>query len=201
MIATGFFLDDSVIGFVNAHRTPALLRAGQLVSKWSEWQWLMLPCVLIAVAAHLRKKKALVRVMCAVMISASLAGLGANFIRGVTGRTRPNAPKEIAQGWYGPWHNGRLLLVQSHYNAFPSGHVATSTGLVAMLVLLRRRVGLLLAPLPVVVAAARICVGAHHLSDVLTSALFGIIVAVLLRRRFANLPEADPSSEPSPSRL
>lgn len=181
ILAAIFFLDDSVTAFVKLHSTPASVAFGKTVSKCSEWQWLMLPCALFAAAAHLRKNRALARVLCAVIISASLAGLSANLIRGVTGRTRPNAPAEIAQGWYGPWHGGRLLMFDSRYNAFPSGHTAVSAGLVAMLILLRRRAGLLLIPLPAIVAAARICAGAHHLSDVMASLLLGACVAVWLR--------------------
>jgi membrane-associated phospholipid phosphatase len=56
-----------------------------------------------------------------------------------------------------------------------------------MLVLLRRRAGLLLIPLPLIVAAARICAGAHHLSDVMASLLLGACVAFWLRRRFVGL--------------
>jgi membrane-associated phospholipid phosphatase len=187
ILAAVFFLDDGVVAFVKLHSTPASVAFGKTVSKWSEWQWLMLPCALFALAAHLRKNRALARAVCAVMISASLAGLAATCIRGVTGRTRPNAPAEIVQGWYGPWHGGELLLVKSNYNAFPSGHTAVSAGLVAMLVLLRRRAGLLLIPLPLIVAAARICAGAHHLSDVMASLLLGACVAFWLRRRFVGL--------------
>jgi membrane-associated phospholipid phosphatase len=185
VLACVFFLDDSVVGFVKTHGTPASVAFGKTVSKCSEWQWLMLPCALFAIAAHLRKNRAQARVLCAVMISASLAGLAATCIRGVTGRTRPSAPAEIAPGWYGPWHGGRLLVFDSRYNAFPSGHTAVSAGLVAMLLLLRRRAGLLLIPLPVIVAAARICAGAHHLSDVMASLLLGACIAVWLRRRLA----------------
>lgn len=58
-------------------------------------------------------------------------------------------------------------------------------GLIAPLLLLRRRLGWLLLPVPILIAAARICAGAHHLSDVLAGALLGFAVAAWVTWKIA----------------
>jgi membrane-associated phospholipid phosphatase len=177
-VAGSFFLDDAVIAFVKGHSNQSLQTFGRFGSYFGQWHWLMLPCAVVAVIAWKRRDAVCLRILCAMIITSIIAGLGVNALRVTTGRTRPSAPAEIKQGWYGMRHNGKWIVIKADYNAFPSGHAAASMGLVAPLLVMRRRIGWLLACVPLLIGAARICVGAHHLSDVVAGLLAGVAVAI-----------------------
>lgn len=177
LVAVAFLLDDTVIALVKTKGNAASLAFGRFFSHYGQWNWLMLPCVIAAVIAYLRRDRTCLRIVCIMMISSTLAGIAADVGRALTGRTRPSAPPAIEQGWYGPWSHGQLVGIKPDYNAFPSGHAAASMGLIAPLLFMRRRLGWALLPVPVLISAGRICVGAHHLSDVMAGALVGGAVA------------------------
>jgi membrane-associated phospholipid phosphatase len=173
IVGVSFFFDDAVIAFVKTHATPGVVAFGRLGSRYGEWTWLMVPCVIAGIIAWFRRNEVCLRIIILMIIASTLAGLGADVLRVATGRTRPSASVTVQQGWYGP----RSMALNSQYQAFPSAHAAASMGLIAPLLLLRRRIGWLLLPVPILIAAARICVNAHHLSDVLAGALLGFAVA------------------------
>lgn len=181
-VGASFFFDDAVIAFVKAHSTSGVLQFGRLGSHYGQWNWLMVPCVLVLVIAWLSKKPAVMRIVAIMILASVIGGLGANVSRAITGRTRPNAPVE--QGWYGVRSQGKWLIVNSNYNAFPSAHATASMALIAPLFLLRRRLWWALLPVPVAISAARICVGAHHLSDVLAGMLLGFAIGCWVTRKF-----------------
>jgi membrane-associated phospholipid phosphatase len=176
-VGVSFWFDDRVIAFVKGHPTPAVRSFGHYGSYFGQWHFLMIPMVIAALAAWRRRDGGLLRILCIMTIGSIIAGLGANAIRVTTGRTRPSAPPPIEQGWYGLRYHGKWIVIKADYNAFPSGHVAAAMGLIAPLLVMRRRLGWPLLAVPFLIGAARICVGAHHLSDVLAGAFFGVAVA------------------------
>jgi membrane-associated phospholipid phosphatase len=175
VVGGSFFFDDALIAFMKTHTSPAVLEFGRMGSYYGEWPWLMVPCAVAALFAWLRRDAACVRVICVMIIASTLAGIGADVVRVATGRTRPNAT--APQGWYGPYSQGQWVAFESEFEAFPSAHAAAAMGLIAPLLLMRRRIGWLLLPVPALIGAARICAGAHHLSDVLAGALLGFAIA------------------------
>jgi membrane-associated phospholipid phosphatase len=196
VIAAAFAADDAVRAFVLAHQAPPLVAAARLVSRLTEWQWLMLACLPFLFAGWKNKRAtgnaARLRCVVAVMLSATLAGLAADVVRGLAGRTRPAA--RVAQGWFGPRHAGRWVVADWDYNAFPSGHTATAAALVVAAALCNRRAGLVLAPLPLLVGASRVWVGAHHFSDIVAATVLGAFVAIAVSRRMKS-----PSSSSAPA--
>ena len=173
-----FLFDEPLLAFMKAHTTPAVLAFGRFGSHYGQWNWLMVPCIIVGLISWCRRDTICLRILCIMITASILAGLGANVVRAATGRTRPNAPAAIEQGWYGPRANGQWIVIKADYNAFPSAHAAASMGLIFPLLLLRKRIGLLLLPVSILIGAARICVGAHHLSDVMFGFLLGIAVAI-----------------------
>lgn len=124
-------------------------------------------------------------------ICAALAGIGANVVRSTTGRARPNAG--AAPGWYGPAHGLRLAKSAREFQSFPSAHTSVVAGFFAPLglaALRRRRPGRGLFAVAVagtvLMAWARVWVGAHHFSDVFAASVLGwsIAGAVMGLRRF-----------------
>ncbi len=169
LLALSFWADAPVQAFVESHRTPESLAVARAVSCFGAWPWLMVASLAAAFAAWRMGRYSAVRFIVVMMVVSSLAGLLADGLRATLGRARPSAP--VISGWYGPAHFG-----DSRYAAFPSGHVAAATGLIAPLLLLRRRMGLVLLALPLLIAAARIGTNAHHFSDTVGGACIGLLI-------------------------
>lgn len=136
------------------------------------------------------------RIFLAAMVASTLAGMVANASRLTTGRTRPRESPRIAQGFYGPWHEGHWLVGEPAYNSFPSGHTATAFGFAAVIVLAAPAWGVVAIPLAAAVAWSSIGVGAHHPSDVTVSILLSFAVAWGVWR-FAEARFADPARDSS----
>ena len=187
LIALSFFLDGPVHAFLAVHRFAGLIKLSRAASKYGDWSFLMLACLACLLIANACQNEKWKRLLITMMIVASLAGLTADVIRSATGRARPNSG--VAAGWYGVRHGSKWLIVDTRYNSFPSGHTAAAMGLVAPLILLRRRVGWLLLPVAVAVSVSRLVLEAHHFSDVFASTLLAFGVAAWwLRYGAARVP-------------
>ena len=170
-----FFFDAPLDHWVAEHRHPAWQTAAKMISRYCAWHWLMGAAALCLAISWLRRRRDWVRILIAMMIASSIAGLSADCLRGITGRTRPYAP--VAQGWYG-MHRGSEWLVGRHaYNSFPSGHSAAAVAFAVPLLFSRRWSGLLALSGALIVGGSRICLSAHHLSDVMVGAMLGAATA------------------------
>lgn len=109
------------------------------------------------------------------LLACALAGLMARAVKFATGRARPKVKTEIV--WSG-------IRFDSKHNAFPSGHTACSAGFFGALFLARRRLGAPLLIIPVLVAAARVYIRAHYLSDVTFALILGFVCALAMNRWF-----------------
>lgn len=147
------------------------------ISRYGDWPFLMaLGGAGLLVAWRLRNRD-WQRILVTAMVASTLAGILANASRLTTGRTRPNAGKEVTPGWYGPFHEGRILVGNPKFNAFPSGHTATAVGFAAVLLFARWPVGILAMLAAFGIAWSRMLLGAHHLSDVVVATLLALAVA------------------------
>ncbi len=169
-----------------------------VVRKYGDWPFLMLAGALgFGVAWRLGNRRWM-RIVAAAMLASTAAGAIANVSRLTTGRTRPRSSPEVAQGFYGPWHEGRLLIGDSKYNAFPSGHAATAFGFAWPILFGCPPAGVLALALAALVAWSSLAIGAHHPSDLMVSFLLSFLVALgvwrfliargdLLAARFSSL--------------
>ncbi|HEV3410043.1 MAG TPA: phosphatase PAP2 family protein [Chthoniobacterales bacterium] len=181
LLLGAFLSDASVDQWVATHRSVTWETAAKLCSRYSAWHWLMLAALIGAVIAWLRRRHDWLRMLCVMAVAASLAGLAADLLRGITGRTRPYA--QVPQGFYGVRDGSQWLITKHAYNSFPSGHTAAVTGLLVPLIIWRRRLAWAALLLVCVVGAARVYLGAHHSSDIVAGALLGVIVAIAVVRR------------------
>ena len=101
------------------------------------------------------------------------AGIGAQVIKHIIGRARPRLGGELS--FIGP-------TFQKHYDSFPSGHSASAFCFAAVLSHYYPRYRPAYYAMAVLVGAARIESTSHFPSDVLGSALLGLITAKLLTR-------------------
>ena len=127
------------------------------------------------------------------LASAWGAGMAANVLKLIVARTRPaHFDFQAGELWdsFGRW----LPLVQHGHveQSFPSAHTATAVGLAIALARLFPHGRWLFAVLAALVAAQRVAVGAHYVSDTLVGAavgwLVGYAIVRLLRQLYA---EAD----------
>src|SRR5207302_8695629 len=108
------------------------------------------------------------RMLVAMLIASSIAGLAERAVKISAGRARPSVKSE--QVWNGPrW--------SSKYHAFPSCHVVASTAFFAVLVFANWRTGLPCLVVPILVVYSRLYAGAHDLSYVICTAMLGIVSA------------------------
>jgi membrane-associated phospholipid phosphatase len=147
------------------------------IRKWGDWPWIMVAATLCVALARWRGNRRWTRILLAAMVASTLAGMLANASRLTSGRTRPRESPKIEQGFYGPYHDGRLLIGVPAYNSFPSGHTATAFGFAAVVLIAAPGWGVLVLVPAALVAWSSIMIGAHHPSDVAVSIVLSFAVA------------------------
>ena len=101
------------------------------------------------------------------LLAMLLAGVADTVIKRTVPRARPSVQTDIR--WGGP-------RFSSKYHSFPSGHVGASTAFFGVLLIARRRIGLVCLAIPILIGFSRMYLGAHYLSDVVCAAVLGIFV-------------------------
>jgi len=174
-IGVSFFFDAPIDMWMAAHRGLGFENVAKAISRYGAWHWLMGIAIFGLAISWFRARRDWMRILAAMMIASSVSGLSADCLRGLTGRTRPNA--DVPQGWYGIRHDSKWLVGQHAYNSFPSGHTAAITGFAVALWLSRRKHGSLLLLAAAAIAASRIYLRDHHFSDIVAGAFLGVGVA------------------------
>lgn len=152
------------------------------ISKYGDWPELMILGAAGLFLAHRARSREWKRILIAAMVASTIAGVVANASRLTTGRTRPRESPKIEQGWYGPFHDGKLTIGNSKFNSFPSGHTATAFGFAGVLLFARPWLGLLAVVVASTIAWSRMALGAHHFSDVVVALILSLLIAWLVWR-------------------
>ena len=172
-IAAAFYFDPTVRSWVAAHPDRGWKHFMRNVSRFGDWPELVVAGLLLVAIAWWRGSKRWVRIGLTMILACALAGVAARGVKIATGRARPSVKHEL--GWHGP-------RLSSKYNSFPSGHTAASTAFFGVLLFVRRKTGIVLLAIPLLIAASRMYVAAHYLSDVVVAAVLGIFCAWLCTR-------------------
>lgn len=186
-IGVSFCLDRPVreaivAGQGKGWKKSADYRFHSAVRKYGDWPWLMLGGGIGLLVAWQLGNRDWQRILVAAMLASTLAGIIANASRLTTGRTRPRESPKIEQGFYGPWHNGRLTIGDPAYNSFPSGHTATAFGFAGVILFARLWLGLAALAGAGLIAWSSLAMGAHHPSDVTVSVVLSLAVAWMVWR-------------------
>ncbi len=112
----------------------------------------------------------------ATILACAMAGVLHPVVKVVAGRSRPSVATKV--GWNGP-------SLDPKYQAFPSGHTISSAAFFGIFICARRRIGFLFLPIPILIAASRVYLNAHHLSDVVAGAILGAFCAILVWQIFS----------------
>lgn len=182
LVASAFRLDgwareEIVAAQGKAWKKSTTADAYRAISRYGDWPWLMLAGGAGLFLAWRAGRRDWRRILITAMVASTVAGALVNTVRLTSGRTRPAAAREVPQGWYGPFHSGRLTIGVPDYNAFPSGHTATAVGFAGVLLLARPLIGAAALVLALGVGWSRMQLGAHNLSDVTVGALVALVVA------------------------
>ena len=180
------------------HKTTEAKIYGK-IRVWGDWPPIMVAAAIGFLIAKARGKQRWSRIILVAMIASTLAGILANASRLTTGRPRPREIPKIEHGFYGPYHNGRILVGVPAYNSFPSGHTATAFGFAAAIVFSSPAWGVLALIGASAVAWSSIAIGAHHPSDVAVSITLAFLVAWFVCRWMKLGIPPSPKTEPPPA--
>jgi membrane-associated phospholipid phosphatase len=108
----------------------------------------------------------------------AVPGLLSNLIKALAGRARPKLL--LADGDYG-FH---FLRFHPDYWSFPSGHTTAAAGLALAICLMRPRLWPLGLAFTLLVAASRVVLDRHYLSDTIFSGFLAVAAAVALQQIF-----------------
>jgi membrane-associated phospholipid phosphatase len=169
-LVCAFHFDPQVQSWIAQHQNRSWKIFMRTVSRFGDWQSHVAVGLICLGIAYWRGSKKWMRVFLAMLLACAIAGVSTRIIKISAGRARPSVKTEAV--WSGP-------SFSSKYHAFPSGHTASTTAFFATLFLASRRFGLACLPIPLLIAASRMYVGAHYLSDVVFAAILGILSAFL----------------------
>ena len=172
-IAAAFHFDAAAREWVVKHSNRNVKQVMHLVSRYGDWPEHVLAGLVVVALAAWRGHKRWIHIGLTMIVACALAGAAARAVKIATGRARPSVKQEL--GWNGP-------RLDPKYNSFPSGHTAATTAFFGVLFFANRRVALALLTIPLLIAASRMYVAAHYLSDVVCAALLGIFIAWLCAR-------------------
>ena len=172
-IAASFHFDSAVRNWLLEHSNRTAKQVMRNVSRFGDWPEHVLAGLLIVAIAAWRGKKRWIHIGLTMIAACALAGITARGVKIATGRARPSVKQEL--GWNGP-------RLDSKHNSFPSGHTAATTAFFGVLFFANRRLALALLPIPFLIAASRMYVAAHYLSDVVCAAVLGLFCAWLCVR-------------------
>jgi len=167
-VAAAFHFDAPVQSWVIQHSDRGTKQFMRNVSRYGDWPEHVLVGLSLVAIAWWRGSKRWVRIGLTMILACALAGIAARGLKITTGRARPSVKQEL--GWNGP-------RLSSKYHSFPSGHTAATTAFFGVIFFANRRLALGLLPIPLLIAASRMYVAAHYLSDVICAALIGILCA------------------------
>jgi membrane-associated phospholipid phosphatase len=170
-IAVSFHFDDTVREFMSQHQNPAMRNFMRYVSLLGDWPTHAAVGLVLLGLAWRRGSQQWTRIFLAMLLAMMLAGVAGTVIKRTVPRARPSVHAE--ERWGGP-------RFSTKYHSFPSGHVGASTAFFGVLIIARRRIGLLCLPIPMLIGISRMYLGAHHLSDVVCAALLGILCAIVM---------------------
>ncbi len=190
LLLGAFYFDAPVHSWMREHQSPAVTRVMEAASYWGDWPPHVAVALIAAVLAYFAGSRQWLAIFLALVLACAVAGTVNRAIKIAAGRARPSVTMD--PGWHG-------LKFSSKYTAFPSGHTAATTAFFGALLFARWRIGLMLLPIPLLIATSRVYLGAHHLSDVVGGAIVGTGSGFLVWRFVHRRLQRDAASEVTPA--
>jgi membrane-associated phospholipid phosphatase len=173
-----FFLFDAPAAIYFRQFSDALwVGSWKVVTNAGESQWYLVGGLALFVLFRKRNRRAALSGLF-LFSTVAVSGLAADLLKFIFGRARPKMLLE--QGIYG----FGFFHAEHAWTSFPSGHSATamSVALTLSLILPRYRPEFFAAA--VLIAASRVVLDKHYLSDVVAGSMLGIVTVVMLYQRY-----------------
>ena len=170
-IAVSFHFDDTVREFMMQYQDPAMRNFMLYVSLLGDWPLHAAVGLVLLGLAWRRGSEQWTRIFLAMLLAMMLAGVTGTVIKRAVPRARPSVHTDTR--WGGPRFG-------SKYQSFPSGHVGASTAFFGVLLIARRRIGLVCLAIPILIGFSRMYIGAHYLSDVVCAAVLATLCALVV---------------------
>lgn len=184
-VGAAFYFDETVWTFLRQHQNRGMYHFMRNVSRFGDWPSHVVLGLLLLGTAWIRGSRKWSRVFLAMLLAMALAGIGGQVIKRAIPRARPSVHSDAR--WGGP-------RFSTKFHSFPSGHVGASTAFFGVLLIARRRIGLVCLAIPVLIGVSRMYLGAHYLSDVVCAAVLGTLCALVVAY-FLFLPIGNRQSE------
>jgi len=169
LLALAFAGDGLALSAVGQFRESSGAEAIRQTVRWLGTGYVQVPVALALILAGLLWSRRARQAGAWALFAFAGAGLAANLLKIIVRRPRPWTTDPVPADWHGYLHNGA-------FHSFPSAETATTF---AVMLAIGDWFPALRAPLlaiAILVGAARVLVGSHHLSDVVAGAMLGIAV-------------------------
>ncbi|NTU58079.1 MAG: phosphatase PAP2 family protein [Chlorobiaceae bacterium] len=176
-IASFYFFDRAVALFFQQFNDILWTGAWKAITKAGESQWYLVGG--IAIYAWFRKKNHRKAQSGLFLLSTvAVSGLAADLLKFIFGRARPKLLLE--QGIYG----FGFFHIDHAWISFPSGHSATALSAALTLSLLMPRFKSAFIAGGIIIAASRVVLDQHYLSDIVAGSTLGIVTVTMLYQRY-----------------
>ncbi len=179
LIVLFYNLWDIPIAYFCRSLSRSVLDIAEIVTRAgdSKWYFLMfVPAFLIF--RFIRKNKIWAMRLLFLVISLSASGIVNMLVKWAAGRNRPI--NLFNSGLYG--FNYFEVIYES--TSFPSGHSLTAFSLATALTILYPRAGILAIPVAIAIAASRVMITSHFVSDIIAGAVLGTICTLVVKHYF-----------------
>jgi undecaprenyl-diphosphatase len=180
-----------------------VIRAARILTRAGDSKWAFGGFGILLAGAVLVRRFAistgtvnrLIRTALFVLVSLATTGIAVMLLKVLFGRARPKLIDQFGLWGFEPVRFGY------EFASFPSGHATTVFALAMALGFLLPRLRIALLPLAAGLAATRVVIGAHYLSDILAGALLAMLGVAWLRRWMAGRGMLFTASESGSIRL
>jgi membrane-associated phospholipid phosphatase len=178
-IASFFLFDKPVTLYVHQFDTGLWHSVWKAITRAGQSEWYLIGGLLLF--AGFRKRNRRISSTGFLLFSTvAVSGLTADILKFILGRARPKL--FLQQAIYGfdlfGWH------FEHAWQSFPSGHSATALSAALSLSLLFPRFKPAFIAVAMLIAASRVVLCQHYLSDVLAGSALGVVTFALLYQRY-----------------
>jgi membrane-associated phospholipid phosphatase len=175
-VAAWFLADIRVAYFFRQFAGAPWLGSWEAVTRAGQSEWYLVGGLSVFLVFRNRRRQASLSGLF-MFLSVAISGLAADLLKVVFGRARPILLFEDGIYGLGGFH------YEHEWTSFPSGHSATALSVAVTLSILYPRFRPLFLAGGLLIAASRVVLGQHYLSDVAAGSMLGAVTAVLLYQR------------------
>ena len=149
-------------------------------TSYAKAEWYLVPSGVAGLILWALGRRRCARLCAYFFASVAVAGIVTSLLKCLIGRARPVQLDQFGLYGFRPWN-----WTEARWHSLPSGEATTAFAVAAALAVLFPRYQILWWAFAVVMAAARVMVNAHYLSDIVAGAAVGALTAYAMQSVFA----------------